>query len=138
MYPALTSVIAPVTYDFNGGTVPTDFTMSGNLPWTIDVNTLRSGAIISASPNQKSCFSVTAAITNGVSFDRQVSSEGCCDYLKFYVDGSSVASWSGTVSWGTVNYPQTSGTHEYKWCYTKDGSIDSGSDAAWVDNINIY
>lgn len=137
-YPALPSVLAPASYNFDDGLVPAGFTMSGDAAWYIDSATatpsLRSGAI---TDNQVSCFAVTAAATSGVSFDVKVDSEWS-DRLRLYVDGSQVDYWSGSVAWTAEDFPQTLGAHEYRWCYSKDGSISSGADAAWVDNINIY
>ena len=79
--------------------------------------------------------------TPTLTFWWKVSSEGSYDYLLFYLDGveqtGSLAKISGTVDWvqKTVSIP--SGNHTVKWTYSKDGSIVSGSDAAWVDQV-IY
>ncbi|MDD5491265.1 MAG: hypothetical protein PHV60_01110 [bacterium] len=29
------------------------------------------------------------------------------------------------------------GSHTFKWSYTKDGSVSSGSDTAWLDDVEI-
>ena len=39
------------------------------------------------------------------------------------------------MAWSEVSYPVTAGTRIFKWEYFKDGSVDTGSDCAWVDNI---
>ena len=45
------------------------------------------------------------------------------------------SSWSGEEGWARAAYAVTAGTHTFKWAYSKDGSVVSGSDCAWVDFI---
>ena len=135
---------APVTLNFENGLVPATLVMSGNLGWTIDSTTggasstrsLRSGAI---THSQQSCVSITALSSSSITFDRRVSSESTFDFLRFYIDGVQQTAWSGALTaWTTSStYAVTTGTHEFKWCYTKDIVVSSGSDAAWIDNISI-
>jgi hypothetical protein len=33
--------------------------------------------------------------------------------------------------------PPTAGSHTFRWTYSKDGSVSSGSDTAWVDEVLI-
>jgi len=74
--------------------------------------------------------------TGTISFFRKVSSESSYDYLKFYIDGTMQEEWSGEVAWSEVSYAVAAGNDiEFKWQYSKDGSVDSGSDCAWVDYI---
>ena len=70
-----------------------------------------------------------------VSFYYKVSSENNYDKLYFKIDGSEKNNWSGDVSWAQAAYVLTPGSHELRWEYTKDGSVSSGSDCAWIDNI---
>lgn len=69
----------------------------------------------------------------------KVSSESGYDFLRFYLNDveqtGSLAKISGTVAWvqKTVSIP--SGTNVVKWVYDKDGSVDTGSDTAWVDQV---
>ena len=72
-----------------------------------------------------------------ISFDRKVSSENYYDYLIFYIDGVEQARWAGDVNWSTVSYSVTAGTHTFKWLYSKDGSVSSGADAAWIDEVSL-
>jgi hypothetical protein len=67
----------------------------------------------------------------------RVSSQSSRDYLNFYIDGSRQSRISGNSNWATVNYAIASGTHEIKWCYTKDGSGTSGNDTGYVDSIVV-
>lgn len=117
--------------------------LSGTANWTI-TNTLpyagtycaKSGTI---SHNQVSELSIVldVAASDDVVFYRKVSSESNYDYLRFYIDGAEQNRWSGTVAWGQITFPVTAGTHTLKWSYTKDGSVSSGSDCAWLDNIEL-
>jgi hypothetical protein len=93
-----------------------------------------SGAI---EDNQTSAMSVSLQVNaNGnISFYRKTSSEANYDYLRFYIDDVQQGQWAGTVDWGQVSYAVTSGTHTFKWSYSKDGSVSSGSDCVWVDYI---
>ena len=57
------------------------------------------------------------------------------DYLKFYIDGTEMQQWSGTVNWREMVYPVTQGEHVFTWTYVKDGSNAAGSDHAFIDEI---
>ncbi len=129
---------APVaTYNFDDGLTPGNFTLSGNANWSPYATDLSfmSGVITNS---QTSCFAVSQASASGISFDLKVDSESCCDELMLYIDGTYINSWTNNTWTTSATYSQALGTHEYKWCYSKDGSVSSGADAAWVDNINIY
>jgi len=73
------------------------------------------------------------------SFDYRVECEANWDFLRFYVDGAQVpgTDWSGASGW--VNYAGalTAGVHTLSWRYSKDGSGNTNSDRAWIDNISI-
>lgn len=96
---------------------------------------LRSGAI---THGQKSGIEYSAHFKAGtVSFDYLVSSEKSYDYLAFYIDGVLRASWSDAVGWANHSVSLSAGHHTLSWVYQKDGSISSGSDAAWIDNVRL-
>lgn len=130
--------------DFESG----DFSMfpwqfSGNANWTItNVSPYegnfcaKSGAI---SHNKTSVMQVTVInlLPGEMSFWHKVSSETNYDFLRFYIDGVQKDTWSGNTSWQQATYPITAGQHTYKWAYTKDISVNSGSDCAWVDLITF-
>ena len=82
----------------------------------------------------------TGEVLTGISFALSVSSERNYDWLRFYVDGVQQERWSGVVAWTTADIALSlsGGTaYEFKWAYTKDVSVDSGADAAWVDDISL-
>ena len=70
-----------------------------------------------------------------LTFWYKVSSENNYDKLHFYMDGQEKGVWSGTVAWTEFTQAVTVGNHTFKWEYTKDSSVSSGDDCAWVDNI---
>jgi hypothetical protein len=110
-------------------------------PWTI-ANTgaytgsycVKSGRI---NDSQSTSLSIIVDCFNEgeISFFKKVSSENKYDKLYFYIDGTEKDNWSGEVSWSQETFTLTPGQHELKWSYKKDGSVSSGSDCAWLDNI---
>ncbi len=131
-----------VVEDFESGNF-THFawTQGGNQPWTITNSapyegtySAKSGAI---SNSQSSTLSLQMNVSNAdtLSFYYKTSSESGWDYLKFYIDNTSVGQWSGEVAWTKAAFPVTAGNHTFKWEYMKDGSQASGSDCAWLDYI---
>jgi hypothetical protein len=94
-----------------------------------------SGTIID---NQQTHLQVTLDVPAGmVSFWYRVSSEASFDYLHFYIDNVQQGQWSGNVGWTQATYNFGSGMHTSKWSYTKDGSVSSGSDKVWIDQVTI-
>ena len=89
--------------------------------------------------NENSPLSLTVEVgqASNVSFYYKVSSENSYDKLHFYIDNTEKANWSGEVSWSLASYELPVGTHTLKWEYTKDVSMSSGSDCAWIDNVVI-
>ena len=115
------------------------FTGSGDANWFgqtqtfyYDSDAAQSGDI---GGSQQSCMQTTFADSNDLSFHWKVSSESDYDYLRFYIDGSEQSKISGDTDWQQKSYVLSAGEKVLKWCYTKDYSYDSGSDAGWVDKI---
>ncbi len=77
------------------------------------------------------------AIAGEISFFFKVSSESGYDKLHFKVDNEEKGSWSGEIDWTQQSYPLTPGSHRLEWSYTKDVTMSSGSDCAWIDNVII-
>ena len=116
---------------------------SGNGLWTVKTVTKHGGLYAAEAPvsignSQSASLEVTQNCAAGnVTFWYSVSSEANWDYLRFYIDGVQQGYWSGTVPWSQVSYTVSAGAHTFKWVYSKDGSVSSGSDTAWVDDISI-
>jgi hypothetical protein len=95
-------------------------------------NALRSGSVAHGA---MSGISYSAHFQAGdVRFARKVSSE-VGDYLRFYVDGTSVAEWAGEQDWSEVALPLTAGNHVLSWRYIKNPVTVAGADAAWIDAL---
>ncbi len=118
-----------------------DWQFSGNADWVITTGAYegtycaKSGTI---SNSQTTALSLTVdVVADGeISFYEKVSSESGYDYYRFYIDGAQMGSWSGTgSSWTQEVYPVSAGSHTFSWEYTKDTSVASGSDCAWLDYI---
>ena len=71
----------------------------------------------------------------GITFYYKVSSESNYDKLHFYIDEQEKGSWSGEVAWTLADYVLPVGEHTLRWEYSKDVSMSSGSDCAWIDNV---
>lgn len=80
-------------------------------------------------------INVMVGTESEISFYYKVSSEGNYDKLYFKIDGTERNNWSGEVAWSQASYTLTPGNHELRWEYTKDVSLSSGSDCAWIDNV---
>ncbi len=117
------------------------WTQSGTAPWTIVSTGQHAGlycaksGVISNSQESNLSVTQTVLVSGPISFYYKVSSEATYDFLRFLIDGVEQASWSGEVGWAQASYNVTAGVHTFMWKYTKDVSLVSGSDAAWVDDI---
>ncbi|MCX6000314.1 MAG: hypothetical protein NTU41_12220 [Chloroflexi bacterium] len=113
---------------------------SGNASWFAETTTAyyggdaaQSGAI---THNQSASLTTTVTGAGTLSFYWKVSSEKNYDFLRFYIDGVEQVRISGSVSWQLKTYSIASGTHTLEWRYTKDRSINSGSDCGWLDKVS--
>jgi|GEM_PF-372070 len=136
-------------WNFESGTFSPDWSLSGTSNWAIQSSnvlvgsqTAKAGTI---THNQESSMTLdVSSLPAGTgTFNYQVSSENSFDYLIFCIDNVACSrftgntnSWSGTTS-GTQSFAITSTTQTLTWKYTKDGSVNSGSDTAWVDEIIV-
>lgn len=134
--------IGLVIEDFETGNLARfPWTTGGNAAWTVTNSgahagsyTSKSGTITHSQETQLN-LSVNVLSAGELSFWYKVSSEASYDYLRFKVDGTELASWAGTVDWTPASYAITAGNHTFSWVYSKDGSVNTGSDCAWVDDI---
>jgi len=72
-----------------------------------------------------------------ISFYRKVSSESGYDFLRFYIDNSLIAQWSGEQSWEQVSYSVSPGFRTFRWSYVKDQGVVAGQDKVWIDDITF-
>lgn len=118
---------------------------SSAIPWLINNsgtgNTTFSARSGDIAASQSTILSLTseAAAADSIKFDLYVSCEemgySYYDYLDFTIDNVSKGKWAGQVSWTTVGFPVTQGSHTYKWTYKKDSYMDEGEDLSRIDNI---
>lgn len=87
---------------------------------------------------QSSSFQTIVRTEGGtISFWYRTSTETNLDKLRFYVDDTYVLTASGTTSWTQFTYDLPAGQHTLKWEYVKDGSISSGEDSVYIDNLLV-
>ncbi len=151
VYSDIWSFSSPITYsigliteDFETGSFSSyPWTFEGNANWIIVQDPVYEGSYAAKSGtishNQKSSMSVTMNVPSdgNISFFRKVDSEPNYDKLFFKIDGTTVngSGWSGNQNWQQFSFPVTAGNRTFTWEYSKDGSISTGADAAWVDMI---
>ncbi len=134
--------------DFESGVFGSDWTLSSQYPWQIVEGGRGSYCAKSNNNGQHSSsgymqLTVNVVAAGEFSFWYKVSSENNYDKLHFYMDGQERGTWSGTVAWTEFTQAVSAGQHTLKWEYTKDSSVSSGDDCAWVDGIifpptNVY
>ncbi len=118
------------------------FTAGGNAAWTAQsaethdgVDAARSGAITHF---QTSSMLTTFTGAAFVSFWWKTDTEAVSDPLIFFIDGTEKARISGAQDWQMLTFAVVApGAHTLRWAYSKNGSLSSGADAAWVDQVLI-
>ena len=135
--------------NFESGKLESHWTTSGSSSWSVQssnsISGTYSGKAGSITHGQSTALEVQVSTPFAVDgfFDYKVSSENNYDYLVFCIDNTICSRssnyqmrWSGINS-GTHSFTAAAGTHTYTWKYEKDGSVNSNSDTAWIDNIII-
>lgn len=86
--------------------------------------------------NQSSYMETTVTGPGTLTFHWKVSSQADFDCLSFEIGGiEQPGKICGEVGWELQTHSIPSGTHTLRWIYFKDGSVTTGSDAAWVDKV---
>ena len=114
---------------------------SGAVPWfgqtavAHDSNgAAQSGAITSGGESSMEAVVAGAGV---ISFWWKASSEQNYDLVRFFVDDEEVDSISGITGWTSVSQAVSgNGQHVLRWTYSKDTSVDLGSDCGWVDEVS--
>ena len=130
--------------DFETGTFDPEYnwTHSGDAPWSVvsgesatGTYSAKSGAI---THNQGSLLGLSVDVPAGIlSFYLKLSSETNYDLLGFYANQRNLDLLSGEHSWTQMSYPLPAGQYTFRWWYTKDSSVSTGQDAAWIDDISF-
>ena len=128
--------------DFESGQFGEGWTFSPQYPWTI-VAEGRSGYCAKSAgagmtnTDSYCVLTVDVLAAGNLTFWYKVSSESNYDKLHFFMDNQELGTWSGEVAWTEFSQYVTPGNHTFKWSYTKDYSVNSGSDCAWIDDIKF-
>jgi hypothetical protein len=113
---------------------------SGDAAWFGETNVtyhttyaVQSGAIIEG---QQSSLQTTNVIGPGsLDFWWKVSCQPAFDSLSFYLDNVKVVGISGNVDWQQQTIAVPAGSHTLAWIYEQNGSVPSGQDCGWLDQI---
>ena len=134
--------------DFENTYITTSWSNSGAANWFVqDYNRVLGGNYSAQAgaigDSQHSTLEYAGAMNAGtLSFNYSISSEANYDYLLFCVDNPSCSTSSFTSAWsgegnGTYTAAVAPGYHTYTWKYMKDGSVSSGNDTAWIDDVQL-
>lgn len=120
------------------------FTITNNstYPWAVNSTSskeIKSGNASKSSTTSAMTITYTAAVGDVISFSYMVSSESSYDKLTIKVGSTTVANAiSGAGSYKSYSYTVSSaGSISLSFSYSKDGSVNSNSDAGFVKNISI-
>ena len=91
---------------------------------------------VSSSTSQNS-YTLEAAEGSVLTFDWSVSSESNYDWLTITIDGTQILRKSGSYTGSYEHTFTTAGTHTLVAKYTKDGSVNNGSDQGKIYNIKL-
>ncbi len=116
------------------------WTTGGNANWFGQSATTHDGVDAAQSGpithNQRTWMETTVTGPGTLTYWWKVSSESDYDFLEFYINGSSQSWWiSGNTDWEQKSHTLSTGTNTLRWLYVKDGSVSSGSDCGWVDQV---
>ena len=117
------------------------WTTSGNANWVSQttvthdgVDAAKSGAIGDNASSTMRAYATGPAVLR---FWWKVSSEPDSDILSVADNGNDLDYISGEVDWTQQLYYLAPGTHRIEWTYGKDSGTASGSDAGWVDQVEL-
>jgi hypothetical protein len=131
---------------FEGGApMPIEFDVDFSAPWFVDdddpINgtwSARSGAFgagVGGITDLELVASFPAA--GSVTFVHQESCANGVDFLEFYVDGVFQNSWTGITGSAMHNEPVAAGNHTFRWRFSREGFLDEGLNAVFVDDITL-
>jgi hypothetical protein len=117
----------------------TPWLSGGDALWEMETNTTHNGTNAAQSgsivDSQQTWIQTTVYGPGSLSFWWKVSSQAGGDYLNFLTNGVVMTNISGEVGWEQVVFAVPPGHNVLEWSYTKNGSISSGSDAGWLDQV---
>jgi hypothetical protein len=129
------------TINFENGLGDLEWENDPNHPWVVTTTDPYSGQYCLQSGtiglNATSTLSLPFNVENETDEIRFFRKTDChtSDYLKFYIDGTEMQQWNGSLNWREMAFPVTQGEHVFTWAYEKDGSNTAGSDHVYIDEI---
>ncbi|MCQ2235623.1 MAG: leucine-rich repeat protein [Bacteroidales bacterium] len=142
---ALSEMVSGVEYKWyvsetEGGVkdITNDLQSTGSYAWSKSGGVWTSGNKGVNNSSSTLSMDITAKAGDKLTFDYSVSSESGCDLLKIYLGNSQIgSSYSGSAS-GKFDYTFSSDMNTtLKFVYSKDGSVNNGSDQATISNVII-
>ncbi|TXD36734.1 DUF4397 domain-containing protein [Lujinxingia vulgaris] len=142
-------------FDFEDGTLPTEFVTGGVLPWEITDGSSSEGTYALTSGgithSERSELEITLEFDGPGTFvfDWNVDSERTFTFYDGLVFCDSAAAdcsffdayvtrIHGDLDWSTVSYDiPEAGIYTFSWIYVKDSSASGGSDQGWIDNLRF-
>ena len=129
---------------FEGGHYTVQGWTQGTYPWEIVSDeshegnySARSSSNLSHGQTSEMSITMTVPRADSISFYYKVSSEANYDKFHFYIDGTEKVVNSGLVNWTRAAFAVTPGQHTFTFSYSKDVSVNSNSDCAWIDNVSL-
>lgn len=116
-----------------------NFTSAGSYPWAVLDDYAKSSN--EGVNNSTSAISLSLTMSAGetLTFRYKVSSEQNYDKFIFTANNTQVFSKSGSLAWEEYTYTAaTSGTYNFEWKYTKDGSVNRNDDCAYLDDVEYH
>ncbi|MBI3869927.1 MAG: pre-peptidase C-terminal domain-containing protein [Verrucomicrobia bacterium] len=116
------------------------WTSGGTAPWYVQGSYFHKDSAVSSGgigDNQESWLETIVEGPGNLAFWWKVSSEGSYDFLSFLLDAKVVDSISGEVDWQERTMPISSGTHTFRWRYTKDKAFTTGMDHGFLDQVRF-
>ncbi|WP_299011391.1 M4 family metallopeptidase [uncultured Shewanella sp.] len=140
---SLPDFINTAAFSFEDNEVPVQWTMASNTEanWSTTSETASEGqyALTSETIDHDQFVQVNWTqyfLAGHITFDFKLDTEENWDFLKLYIDGELIQQWSGVQDWtSTSSYYLDRGEHSIIWEYAKDGSVSTGLDTVWIDNI---
>ena len=142
-----TLTIGKTIEDFESNSFSSFAWSNGSNPWEITSENVYAGSYCARSKtdlghgsggnNMNSDLIITLYVTEAspISYFRKVSSESGYDKFSFAIDGTIMEELSGEEEWRQSSFNVSPGNHTFRFRYSKDYSVSSGSDCAWIDNI---
>lgn len=140
----VTLTVGQIIEDFESGDFSNfNWILGEDADWFVQSDDVYEGAYAARSgditDNQNSSLSISAeVIVDGqISYYYKVDSENMWDFLRFYIDGTEMAEYSGPGSWQLATFDVSAGNHTFEWVYEKDGSVSDGEDCGWIDFVEF-